>query len=164
MKYTDNRHLIKTGDLIGFSGGGWSNWHDIQVSLVRMFTQSEYSHVAVAWVVANRVLLLEAVGTGVRIYPLSNDLPCYLISRNKTLSEFALEWALSIMGQEYSKWQAIKAFFGAIKIGHDKSWECAEYVLTIYNKDLDNLSCLATPTEVIKAASRKWNTPVYYLE
>lgn len=164
MKYKDNRHLIKTGDLIGFSTGGWSNWHDIQVSMVRMATRSEYSHVAVAWVVAGRVLLLEAVGAGVRIYPLSNDLPCYWIPRDKEFSEKALEWALSKMGEAYSTKEAIMAFFGKLKIGSNKSWECAEYVLSLYDIDLEYINSLATPSELIKVTSSKWNTPIYYLE
>lgn len=164
MDYKENRKKIKTGDLIAFSNGSWTNWHDIQVNLVRMLTRSEYSHVAIAWVVYDRVLLLEAVGAGVRIYPLSNDLPCYWIPKPTELSDKALTWALSIMGEKYSKWEAIKAFFGKVNLGHNKLWECAEFVLVTYNLDEEYLKALATPTSVVKEALLKWNTPIYYLD
>lgn len=164
MDYKENRKKIKTGDLIAFSGGSWTNWHDIQVNLVRMATRSEYSHVAIAWVVLERVMLLEAVGAGVRIYPLSNDLPCYWIPRSHSLNTVALEAAFSIIGQKYSKWEAIKSFFGKVKIGEDKLWECAEFVMHIYAKQGEVLDCLPTPTDVVKTCISKWDAPVNFLE
>ena len=164
MNYENFRNRIKTGDLIAFSGGSWNSWNDIKINIVRMFTRSEYSHVAIAWVIEDRVLLLEAVSAGVRIFPLSNDLPCYWVERPHRISKEALRWALSKMGQEYSTWQAIKAFFGITDKGKDNKWECAEYVITTYAFDGDYFDCKATPTQVVNMACNKWQAPIYKLE
>lgn len=127
MKYIDVRPKIKTGDLLVWSHGGWSTWHDIQVSLVRMFTQSEFSHVGLAFVSAGRGLGPEA-----------------------------LEWAFQRLGDRYSKWQAIKAFLGGLRLGEDDLWECAEYVLGILRVEGEELTNVATPTGVVKAAMQQW--------
>ena len=71
MNYTDIRDQIKTGDLIGFTHKGWLGWYNFKVQMVRMFTRSEYSHVAIAYVMNDRIFILEAVGAEVRLFPLS---------------------------------------------------------------------------------------------
>ena len=149
MRYDLIRGAIKTGDLLAWSAGGWTNWHDIQISLVRMFTQSEFSHVGMACVFGERVFILEAVGQGVRLYPLSKELPFYYLSRPRELSEKALNYAFEQLGERYSKWQAIKSFFGAITIGSDDEWECAEYIMSIYGVDGEHIPVNATPTKLI---------------
>jgi hypothetical protein len=55
MKYEAAREKVKSGDLLAWSHRGWRSWYDIQIQLVRFFTQSEYSHVGIAWVVGGRV-------------------------------------------------------------------------------------------------------------
>jgi uncharacterized protein YycO len=163
MKYSFIRDDIKTGDLIAISSGGWKTMHDIQVSVVRMLTQSEYSHVGIAWKVAGRIFLIEAVGSGVRIYPLSKEIPFYWIPNPKELSTEALEEALSRVGESYSKLQAVKAFFKTLKQGEDNAWQCAEFVNYIYTLDGYDLECDFTPSALVKAAIQKWSTPIYYI-
>lgn len=164
MKYVEHRSKITTGDLLAFSSGSWTSLHNAEVNIVRMLTRSEYSHVGVAWVVHNRVFILEAVGSGIRMYPLSKDLPCYWIPRNKTLKNKTLDEAFSLIGEKYSKLEAVKAFFNKVKIGENKVWECAEFVAHLYEVDGDGLNCLATPSSVVNSAIIKWEAPIYYLE
>ena len=52
MKYEDVRPTITSGDIVAFTHTGWSSWSDIESQIVRMATRSEFSHVAMAWVVA----------------------------------------------------------------------------------------------------------------
>ena len=70
-KYSEYRDQIKSGDLLAWSHRGFRSWHDFKVQAVRLFTQSEYSHVGIAWVVGGRVFVIEAVEPRVRIFPLS---------------------------------------------------------------------------------------------
>ena len=87
-------------------------------------------------------LIMESVSGGVRIVPLSKFLPCYHINMPE-LSQDQIEVAFSVMGEPYSEWEAITAFFG--KVNHkDNQWQCAEFVSVVAN-----LYCKATPTAVV---------------
>lgn len=163
MKYEDARGEIKTGDLLAWSHGGWGSWHDIQVGLVRTVTQSEFSHVGLALIGAGRVFILEAVGAGVRLFPLSRELPFYWVRRPREISGEAVDFAFDRLGDGYSKLQAIKAFFGSLRLGEDDTWQCAEYVLSVLEADGEVLTNVATPTGVVRAAARAWG-PIHYVE
>lgn len=159
MKYDDVRSQIKTGDLLAWSAGGWSNWHDIQVNLVRMFTKSEYSHVGIAWVSLDRVFILEAVGAEVRMFPLSRELPFYWIPRPKVLGLAAVEWAFSKLGNRYeSKLRMVINFILGCEQRDDDRWQCSEYVLGILRADGEELTHDETPTGVVKAAMQRWGS------
>ena len=142
MKYQDLRSTIKTGDILAFTHKSWKSWYDVKVQLVRFFTQSEYSHVGIAWRANDRVFIMEAVTGGVRIVPLNKFLPCYHLSM-PLLTQEQIEKAFSVMGETYSQWEAVRAFFGNID-PHNSLWECAEFVTVVAN-----LSCKATPTAVV---------------
>ena len=150
MDYATIRPLIKSGDLLAWSHRGWRTWYDIKVQLVRFFTQSEYSHVAVAWVVAGRVFALEAVQPMVRIYPLSRLGDFYLLPLNLAWTPAAEEFALANVGTPYSQREAIRAFFGPVK--RDKLTQCAEYVCEVLSAAGVDLGPVATPTAVVRAA------------
>lgn len=47
-KYAESRDSIRTGDLLAWSHRGIKSFYDFKVWLVRLFTQSEYTHVGVA--------------------------------------------------------------------------------------------------------------------
>lgn len=163
MKYDEARSQIKTGDLLAWSSGGWRSWHDIQVNLVRIFTRSEFSHVGIALVGAGRVFVLEAVGAGVRLFPLSRALPFWWIRRRAELGTEAVDFAFDRLGDRYSRLQAIRAFFGTLTSGEDDRWQCAEYVLGILEADDEVLTNVATPTGVVQAAARDWG-PIHLVE
>lgn len=143
MRYASSRAKICTGDVLAWSHRSWRSWADIQMQLVRIFTRSEYSHVGIAWVTGGRVFVLESVVGGIRIYPLSLSLPVFVLGW-AGLSEAQLEFALSKIGQPYSKWEAVKAFFGR-NSATDGQWQCAEYVCAVHG-----LSCDATPSAVVE--------------
>lgn len=162
MKYEDARTLIKTGDLLAWSAGGWSNWHDIQVSLVRMFTKSEYSHVGMAWADHERVFIFEAVGAGVRLFPLSREVPFYWIKRPQEIGGDALDWAFSKLGNRYeAKWKMVIDFIRSFRLDENDEWQCSEFVLGILKQDGEVLTNVATPTGVVKAALQRWGSLTY---
>lgn len=145
--YSEYRDLIRSGDILAWSHKGMRNFYDFKVWLVRLFTRSAYTHVGIAWVVGKRVFILEAVGAGVRIYPLSLELPFYHVPWD-FLTEAKLELALSKAGQRYSYWECVKAYF-RLNDKNDNNWECAEYVCVVHN-----LPCGATPAAVIEFVSK----------
>lgn len=131
---------------MAWSHGKWSSWRDFKIMMVRLFTQSEYSHVGLAIVLGGRVWVLEATIPHVRLVPLSNLLPCYHVTA-KEFTAGQIENGLALVGKEhvvYSQLEAVKAYFGANNIHNDKV-ECAEIV-----NALSGYTCLSTPSAVVQ--------------
>lgn len=152
MKYADARSLIRSGDLLAWSHRSWATWYDMQVMAVRTFTQSEYCHTGIAWVIGGRVFVIEAVTPKVRIYPLSKLLPFWLVRMDAPWGKDAEEFALSQVGADYSKWQAVQAYFG--RPPRDELWECAELSRAILDADGIFLDCKDVPSDLVYAAQR----------
>lgn len=150
MNYSEARPTIKSGDLIAYSAGDWKSWHGIKINLIRIFMRSTYSHVGVAWVISGRVFILEAVVPLTRIYPLSKTGNFYLIPLNAEWSINTEEYALSRIGEAYSQWDAIKAYFNPLKKGSVS--ECAAYAREILLRDGIDLGELSRPDTVVQAA------------
>jgi hypothetical protein len=113
-----------------------------------MGTRSEYSHVGVAWCVGNRVLVLESVRPNIRIFPLSDKEDFYWIPINKEWTNEVEEFALSKLGQQYSRWQAIMSIFGLNK--DDTLWYCSEYVKDILRELGITMPDNVSPSDVVK--------------
>lgn len=152
MDYRTIRPYIKSGHLLAWSHRApfWRSWHDFKIAMVRFFTQSEYSHVGMAWVVGNRVLVIEAVTPLVRIYPLSKLGDFYHIPINGRFGYEALSFALSRVGEPYSQLQAMASPFAELR--EDTKWECAELCIAIGKRMGVDLGRIATPSEVVRTA------------
>ena len=164
-EYKDVRDSIKSGDLLAWSANKLTSFKDFQVQAIRVFDRTEYTHVGIAWRVADRLFVIEAVTPHVRIVPLSNELPCYHIPMEVEWTEELEKRILSYVGNpmyEYSKWEAIKAFFGWNKKGNTKL-ECAEFVQIIYEKAGLAFKTRATPSDVVKE-SLETNTTLTYIK
>lgn len=122
-----------------------------------MFTRSEYAHVAVAWRMATRVWVIEAVVPNVRVFPLSRLLPCYWLSgeRRNAWTSAIEESVLKIVGQDYSKWEAIRSFAGKVTPGANERWQCAE--TAAYLRAALTLADYGspTPTSLVNATLRE---------
>jgi hypothetical protein len=149
MQYCDARPLIKSGSLLAWSHRGWGSWYDIKIQFVRFFTQSEYCHVGVAWVVGERVLVIEAVMPKVRIYPLSSLGSFYWIPDFMRWDNSVETKALSYVGTDYSQTEAIAAFFEHSL--HPDKMQCAKLVATLAGFERTN----RTPSEMVDHALSK---------
>lgn len=149
-RYDDVRSNIRSGDILAWSHAGWKTWRDIKIQAIRLFTQSEYSHVGIAWVVGGRVLVIEAVMPLVRIFPLSNllDQDCYLIPSGTPWKDDTEALALSKVGQPYSQLQAVQSFFHLPT--EDTNWQCAELVRSVLKNDGLDVGNVATPTAIVR--------------
>ncbi len=150
--------------MIAFTHKEWDSLYDLQVQAVRFFTQSEYSHVALVWRVSGRVFLIESVSPYVRIVPLSQfaEKGFYHIPLKTAMSNKELEFALSEVGTgKYSKWQAMLSFLKAIKIGADRIWSCAEFLISCRKLSGLDMGNEATPSAVVQNALEKGFDIVY---
>lgn len=162
MTYDQIRPLIKTGDLLAFSHQSRGSWHDFQMHMVRKATESEFSHVGLAYVIYDRVFILEAVSSGVRMFPLSRALPFYLVSNPKELSNAALEWAFQNIGNKYeSKWRMLLDHFIDIDLKTNHRFQCAEYVNNILAFNGQEMTRVDTPSAIIATAMQHWGVLQY---
>lgn len=144
MNYAEARALIQSGDVIFQSHKPLRSWYDLQIWLLRAFTRSEWSHVGLAWVVAGRVFILEAVSAGVRIFPLSRAGDFTWIARGGFTTDQE-EFVLAHVGEPYSRWDAIRALFGASN-NKDSQWFCSEFVCSVLDLRIED----QTPAEVMR--------------
>jgi hypothetical protein len=156
VKYNSIREKIKSGDLVALSHYVWASWYDLQVQAVRVFTQSEYAHVASTLVWGGRVWVVEAVSPLVRLVPLSLyvDKGFYHISLPEA-TDLEVQFALAHVGKgQYSKVQGVLAQLNKLKIGEDALWECAEFTIACRRLSGVDLGGKATPSAVVQAALR----------
>ena len=161
MKYEQARPMIRSGDILAWSHRGVRSWHDLKIWLVRMFTRSEYSHVGTAWVIGDRVFVIEAVMPKVRIYPLSKLGDFYWLQMGAYWRKATETLALSFVGDDYSQVQAMVSPF--ITPPKDDRWECAELVATVARQDSIDLGAVYTPSEVVLAAQKR-GAPLTYVD
>lgn len=159
MKYADARHTIRSGDLLAFSSGSWRSWNDIKVNLVRIFTRSTYSHVALAWVVSGRVFVLEAVTPKLRIFPLSQRGDFFLLPLDAPWRDDTEESALASVGHNYSQRDAVKGFLNRLEPG--KVSQCAAYVREVLLRDGIDLGLRSTPDAVVLAAQKRGSSTLF---
>ena len=163
--YEKYRSEIKTGDVLAWSrGGAWNSWKNIQINIVRLVTLSEYSHVGLAYVVGDRVFLIEAVIPTIRIVPLSSELPFFWLKTPFEFKEENVKKSLSKIGLPYSVLEAIKSVFTKDTNGQ-KVWECAKLVnqtLKDFDPGFDDLH--DTPAQVVKYLQEQYGCEMRYLK
>ncbi len=158
--YADYRQNIKSGDLIAWSSGG-SGLASFFDNIIRIFTESEYTHVAIAWWQGDRLFVIEAIPPKVRVYPLSGRLPFYHIPMNIDWNENMVKYLLEKVGQPYSYFEAIKAYF--TKPDNNNTWECAELCTDFYANIGINFGDAFTPAKLVQDALASRNTDLKYI-
>lgn len=159
MKYSEFRANIKTGDLLAFSNTTWSSWHDFQVHVVRMATESEFSHVGIAYVVNDRVFVLEAVSQGVVQTPISEYKTFFHASNPELLSQVALDFAFAKMGTPYeSKILMVLNQIINLRLNRNSRLQCSEYVNGILCANKQWLTSTDTPTAIVMKAMMSWGS------
>jgi uncharacterized protein YycO len=158
---TTARPRIESGHLIAWSHRPWASWYDLQVQAVRVFTRSEYCHVGIAWRAGACLFALEAVRTGVRIFPLYRLQPYYYLTVPAVWTPEVERWALEQVGEPYSRWQAVKAGLGLLKAGEDNIWQCAEYAQAVLARAGVELKGKATPAHLVDEAMQSLGLPCW---
>jgi uncharacterized protein YycO len=165
VKYDAARELMATGDLLAWSHRPWHSWYDFQIQMVRMFTQSEYSHVGVAWVTEGRVFVIEAVSRGVCITPLSNTGEFYWVPCQHEAKNMTIDWLMQQVGKPYkNKLQMVMDFFTGKPTKQVDRFQCSELANEFYSNSGLFLNAENTPSSIVNAALRMWNTSLVLIE
>lgn len=126
-----------------------------------MFTRSEYSHVGMAWVVYDRVFVLEAVMPLVRPFPLSKLLEdgVFWLPMSAPWKNETEEYAISHIGDLYSQLEAMESPFD--EPPDNTLWQCAEYVARTMRHDGIDLGPIFTPSALVRKALQIGATLTY---
>jgi uncharacterized protein YycO len=145
LSYASNRKLIKNGDILLYEGSG------IISRMIRAVTHSQYSHAGIIAWWNKRLMVLEAVGKGVRTTPLSTNLEHYpgnivWFSARQALADEArakiVGFAQQELGKKYARWKAFWLGLGLLfhwdkdrrdKIKREQKLFCSFYVAQAYN-------------------------------
>jgi hypothetical protein len=149
--YDDVRSSIKDGDVIMYRG------RNLPSRLIRWATRSRYSHAGLAAWWNRRLMVLEAVGKGVVVTPLSTKVRQYhgAVEWFTCVEDIAevdrhrmIEFAQQELGKEYARWKAIKLGLRILfqkgqkqrdELRRARQLFCSHYVAEVYNavgKDL----------------------------
>ncbi len=145
IDYEESRELIKNGDVIMYRG------RSLESKIIRWATGSRYSHAGLAAWWNNRLMVMEAVGKGVVVTPISKNVRSYpgRVEWFTSIEEIPedqrlrmIEFAQLELGKEYALWRAL---FLGIRVLFQRTVEsrdnlrrerqlfCSHYVAQAYN-------------------------------
>lgn len=144
--YNDARERIRDCDVLMYRG------RSLESRIIRLVTGAPYSHAGLAVWWKGRLMVLEAVGRGVIVSPLSQNVRHYdgrvdwFTSKEEIPPEdrtAMVEMAQEELGKDYGTWGAIRAglarLFGrAAQEGdsfrRERKLFCSQYVAQVYNR------------------------------
>lgn len=172
IQYKNCRCGMRNGDILLFKGTGISS------KIIQVRTGSPYSHAGILSWWNKRLMVLEAVGTGVRAVPLSRNVRKYHGGVDYFRTTYDIDDATRLemvtfaqkqLGKEYAKSDVYKYaamnFFGipfsqddSVSKGPAGKYFCSQYVAEMYTRhgyDLQmNLSDLHTSPKVIAESDK----------
>jgi len=152
LRYGEIRSQIKDGDVLLYKGKGLLR-SGFVATLVQIVTRSDYSHAGIAARWKNRLMVIEAVGNGVIVNPLSLSLERYhatvewysckeeIISDEKR-GEMIL-YAQEELGKGFAVFLAFWFMIKILLIGRfsksdrfhrEKRYYCSEFVSNVYTR------------------------------
>ena len=153
MFYCNDRRKIKNGDLLSWRGTS------IWAKLISWWTGSPYTHVALAFWVGPRLMILESFPLkGVRMRPLSHCLPAFWQSAGRGWTQEAEDFALELLDRPYSIPDCIRVAFRMKPNG--KGYQCAEYAALVLDRlSMQGLLSDPTPANVVQTLRRYGGDP-----
>jgi hypothetical protein len=143
--YDDVRTGIRSGDVLMYRG------RSLASRLIRLVTGSPYSHAGIAAWWNDRLMVMEAVGRGVVVTPLSANVAGYhgsvewftsVVEIDAGTRERMVRFAQEELGKEYGRWNAIalglrllfkKGVEARDTLRRAQRLFCSHYVAQIYN-------------------------------
>jgi len=145
IRYEDIRSQIKDGDVLMFKG------RYLHSSIIRWLMGSPYSHAGIAVWWNRRLMVMEAVGRGVRILPLSRKIGSYrggvewFCSKEEIPERDRFRmilFAQEELGKSYARWREILFGWKILlrrnlgekdELRRENKLYCSQYVAQIYN-------------------------------
>jgi hypothetical protein len=145
QRYDDVRSRIHSGDVLMYRGRSFPS------RVIRFATGSPYSHAGIAAWWHDRLMVMEAVGKGVVVTPLSANVAGYrgnvewftaTMEIDDGTRERMLRFAQAELGKDYGRWGAIllgirllfkRGIDARDRLRRAKRLFCSHYVAQVYN-------------------------------
>lgn len=152
QRYEKIREQIRSGDLLSWSHREpfWRSFYEFKIFCIRLFRMQPWTHVGTAWTFAGRVFVIEAVKSGVRLFPLSRAGDFGWVALGAPWSAITESAAMQYIGDPYSELEAALAPF--IELDATGKWECAKLCAFLARLDGIDLGRVYTPDAVLEAA------------
>lgn len=130
MKYSEIKNKIKSGDVLVWGHRTWGTWADFKNQIARILCRSDYMHTGTAWVVGDRIFVIESVLPVVRITLLSSSLAeCYWMPMDLEERWVGVEdYALAAVGT--ARFSTTEAYMQMVKGGSpvaNGKWFCSKF-------------------------------------
>lgn len=145
------RETVKSGDLLIWSKDARDTKSNLYLNLIRLFTRSEYAHVAIAWVLEGRLYIVEATQPVLRITPVKDFEEFYHVPMKVTWTKDSEEWLIDKIGLVYSFADAVRAYLGK-RVDNDRKYQCAELCHEFYELHGIELGEAYTPALLVEKA------------
>ena len=160
VPYVQHRSQIRSGDLLVWSKNPRNKLSNLLLFIIKLFTQSTYAHVGIAWKVGKRLFVIEATMPQVRIIPVSEREEFYHIPLNIEWKKDYEVFLLDKIGLDYSVFDAINAFLGK-RLEKDDRWQCAELANEFYRSIGIELGNAYTPGDLVESVLETQGTSIY---
>ena len=145
QQYDAIRNSIKNGDVLMYRG------NSLESRIIMLATRSKYSHAGIAVWWNQRLMVMEAIGKGVVVRPLSQSVNHYhgdveLFTSKEDIPEEErhqmIRFAQEELGKDYATWKAVKLGLQILfqrnkekrdKLRRERQLFCSYYVAQIYN-------------------------------
>lgn len=159
IPYEQHRSQIRSGDLLVWSKNKQSKISNMLLFFIKLFTQSTYAHVGIAWKIGKRLFVIEATIPQVRIIPVSEYDEFYHVPLNIDWKREYEVFLLDKIGLSYSIFDAVNAFLGKC-LEKDDRWQCAELANEFYRSIGIELGDAYTPGDLVEAVLETQGTSI----
>jgi hypothetical protein len=129
--YSNYRPNIKSGDLLAWDQRNYSSLTDIFLILVQKILGIDYSHVGIAMVEGDRVMVIEANRPAVQLTPVSTTSDFYHFPLNIAWKSEYKDFLYRELGKRYS---LLNYFRSLLKIKPKKGiWYCTQFAAYFYD-------------------------------
>lgn len=144
----DKINKIKSGDLLIWSKDRHSLLSNIFLTIIRLFTLSDFAHVAIAVIENDKLCIVEATTPTIRLVEVKPDDEFYFIPMNVEWKLEYLDFLLNKLGLKYSFMDGVRAYFNK-KLEDDNRWQCAELANAFYKLTGSDYKNCFTPTKLV---------------
>lgn len=163
MTKTFNRNDLKNGDLLVWRKPIKSKSFLNYLTMVRLFTLSDFGHVSIAWIKEDGYYHVEAVMPVVRIIQIPLDAEIYVIPMSLNLTDKEMEeYFKDKVGLPYSFIDAACGLFG-LTLKAENRWQCAELCLKFFRYFKQNIVDSYTPSLLVRKLLETRNTSLFKL-
>ena len=161
--YKDMRNNVSSGDLLIWEDSEESLVSRIILKCIRLFTKQQYGHVGIAWRVGGRLLCVEAVPSGIRIWPVSEFDRFFYVETGMTFKDKDADWLLDKVGQPYPLNSLFRSIFKLQpKVGDNLN--CVELSTRFYQQAGYQIGDTYTPGDLVERFVNDFKCPLTLID